>query len=373
MRITTTRSWARSWQSELARPVESWSLFVIIILRTERSLSDWWLCVWLTRDIRNMAKIAIIGLGLIGGSIGMALKSANLRDLRLAGYSRNPGTRSRARQKGAVDEAAVDLTSCVEGASMVILATPVISMEGILQAIAPFLGDGCVVTDAASTKQLVGEWASKSLPQGVSFVGGHPMAGKETAGIEAAEPGLFKGCTYCICPSPSAAPAAVESVVGMTNLLGARPYFIDALEHDSYVAAISHLPMLLSTALVSATTGSPAWKEMSRLASSGFRDTTRLASSDPVMSRDIYLTNRESLGRWVDALIDEIQSLRSSIAAGETGLEDRLSRIKEARDRWQRGEPPGEVPKVEEPAGGWGHFLLGRLSTQISNPRVKRP
>lgn len=317
-----------------------------------------------------MKKISIVGLGLIGGSLGLALKGAGIEGLELSGYSRRPEAAAKARARGAIDEQARSLAACVEGAGLVILATPVAAMESILQAIGPLVREGCIVTDVASTKAMVMRWASETLPQGVSFVGGHPMAGKEVAGIEGAEPGLFGGCTYCLCPSPSAAPEAVETLVSMVNLLRAKPYFVDPVEHDFYVAGISHLPMLVSTALVAATAGSSAWREMSRLAATGYRDATRLASSDPVMSGDIYTTNRESLERWLDLLMGELESLRENIATGGSELEARLRQIKEARDRWQRGEAvPAEA--TVEPPGGWGRFLFGSLLSGASPGRRK--
>lgn len=314
----------------------------------------------------SVKKVTIIGLGLIGGSVGMALRSAGLRDLQVAGYSRSAATRSRSVARGAVDETARSLAGAVEGAGLVILAIPVMSMESVLKELGDVLAPGSVVTDVASTKTAVLRWAAEALPDRVFFVGGHPMAGKEASGIDAADPGLFRGCTYCICPAPGASAAAVETVVSLANVLGARPYFLDPKEHDSFVAGISHLPMLLSTALVSATAGSAAWREMSRLASSGYRDTTRLASSDPIMSRDIYLTNRESLSRWADALIAELERLRREINGDGSELEASLRRVKEARDRWQQGGPVEEREQPPEvPEGGWGHLLLGNL---LSSP-----
>ncbi|MDP2937097.1 MAG: prephenate dehydrogenase/arogenate dehydrogenase family protein [Dehalococcoidia bacterium] len=311
-----------------------------------------------------MKKIAIIGLGLIGGSLGLALRGSGQDNLHLVGFSRRPEAAAKARQRGAVDEVARSLVECAEGAGLIVLATPVLAMEPILREIGTVVPKGAIVTDVASTKVMVVKWASESLPEGVSFVGGHPMAGTESSGIEAAEGSLFKGCVYCLCPAEGVAPPAVETVVSMVNLVGARPYFLDPSEHDSYVAAISHLPMLISTALVSATTGSPAWREMSRLAATGYRDTSRLASSDPVMSRDIYRTNRESLGKWLDLFIREAQGLMEDITSGDPELETKLRKVKEARDRWQRGEvAPSEA--AAEPPGGLGRFFLGNL---LSSP-----
>ncbi|HLB12307.1 MAG TPA: prephenate dehydrogenase/arogenate dehydrogenase family protein, partial [Dehalococcoidia bacterium] len=167
-----------------------------------------------------MKKIAIVGLGLIGGSLGLALRGVGIPGVHLTGYTRRSETAFRARQRGAVDEIAGSLASCVEGAGLVIVATPVAAMQSILGEIGSYLQEGCVVTDVASTKKMVMDWAAQSLPRGVSFVGGHTMAGKEIAGIEAAEGSLFKGSTYCLCPGQGAVPAAVETVVSMVGLVG---------------------------------------------------------------------------------------------------------------------------------------------------------
>ncbi|MDO8690470.1 MAG: prephenate dehydrogenase/arogenate dehydrogenase family protein, partial [Dehalococcoidia bacterium] len=288
-------------------------------------------------------------------------------DTRRVGFSQSQATRAKARHAGAVDETAGSLSSCVEGASLVILATPVMAIEGILREIGPVLAEGCIVTDVASTKSSVMGWAAGSLPESVSFVGGHPMAGKEVAGIGAADAGLFSGCTYCICAAPETAPLAVDTVAGLATLLGATPFFLEPAEHDSLVAGISHLPMLLSTALVSATTSSPAWRELSRLASSGYRDTTRLASSDPVMSRDIYLTNQENLGRWLDILIGELEELRRDINDGAEALEAKLRRIKDERDRWQAGTAgSAPAPSAGSLDMGVGHLFFGDLPSHLS-------
>jgi prephenate dehydrogenase len=308
-----------------------------------------------------MKRIAIIGLGLIGGSMGLALKAAGLSDTLLVGYSRRQETGVKARRLGAVDEVAGDLASCVAGAGLVILATPVMAMEKVLKGIAPHLKEGCIVTDVASTKAQVMAWAKTYLPDTVSYVGGHPMAGKELAGIEAAEAGLFQGCVYCICPAPGAPPQAVEGVVGLAGLLGARPHFLDPLEHDSFVAGVSHLPILLSTTLVATVTGASSWREMAKLAATGFRDTSRLASSDPVVTRDIFLTNRESLLRWAAAFREELEHFCQLVEQGSPELERRLLAVKEARDRWLRGEVGEVTPVSPFPKEGWAHFFLGRL------------
>lgn len=286
-----------------------------------------------------MDKIAIIGLGLIGGSIGMALKQANPQGLQVVGYDAEPEAGRKAVKRGAVDKAPWRLSEVIEGAGMVIIATPVLSIRESMENIAEMVSPGCVVTDTGSTKEAILGWAEQYLPKEVSFVGGHPMAGKEVSGIDNADPKLFQGARYVVIPGKGADESAVKAVLDVVVLLGARPYFMHAQEHDSYVAAVSHLPILLSAALVSATTKSPAWRDMSRLAATGFRDVSRLAGGDPVMSLDICLTNREGIIYWLGEAIKELAAYREMVAAsgqqeGAERLGESLSKAWEARETW---------------------------------------
>ncbi|MFQ5925658.1 MAG: prephenate dehydrogenase [Dehalococcoidia bacterium] len=279
-----------------------------------------------------MTRIAIIGLGLIGGSMGLALKK--VADLELVGFARRPEVAAKALSIGAVDRAERNLLSAVEEADLVIIATPVVAIKEILAQIGERLSHGCIVTDTASTKAQVMGWAEEFLPSSVSFIGGHPMAGKEASGIEAADADLFTGCTYCLVPGRRANGEAINVVKGLVGQIGARPFFLDASEHDSLVAAISHLPLLLSAALVSTTARSPSWPQLAKLAATGFRDLTRLASGNPEMSRDICLTNREPILHWVDEYIKELGEFRRLVSEGGPEMEEAFIRAKEGRDRW---------------------------------------
>lgn len=308
-------------------------------------------------------KITIIGLGLIGGSLGLALRRAQV-PYEIVGHARHRSTTARARQRGAIDKGADSLPEAVDGAKLVIVATPPAAMEEVFRAMAPFLAPGGVVTDTASTKGQVMAWAAELLPAEVHFVGGHPMAGKETSGIDAAEADLFQGCIYCLVPSLRASAEAIEMVVGLVGVVSGRPYFVDAAEHDSFVAAISHLPFILSAALVNTTTASAAWREMGRLAAGGFRDTSRLAAGDPTMYRDICRTNRESILRWMDACMAELGRLRRLIEGGDEGLEQAFRQAKEAREGWEQlrreGLPPAERAGPFPSLGASvGHLFLG--------------
>jgi prephenate dehydrogenase len=258
-------------------------------------------------------QLSIIGLGLIGGSLGLALTQARLKDIEIIGYDRDANVTSAAQKAGAVDRSARNLEQAVRDASVVVVATPVLAMRRIFAEIAPHLRQGAIVTDTASTKHTVQKWAAEFLPDHVNFVGGHPMAGKETQGFNAAEAGLFREKAYCISPAAGASEEAVRAVMGIVYTVGARPVFMDGAEHDSYVAAISHLPLVLSTALFRLARSSAAWPELASLASSGFRDTTRLASGEPEMSHDICITNRENLVHWLDRYIREVAGLRDLI------------------------------------------------------------
>ncbi len=282
-----------------------------------------------------MAKrIAIVGLGLIGGSMGLALKRAGQEGQELVGYARRPETAERARKLGVIDGAESSLAGAVEKADLVILAIPIMSIKEVLSQIAPHLAAGAVVTDVASTKLQVMHWAEASLPQTASFVGGHPMAGKELSGIEVAEAGLFQGCTYCIVPGRGASDVAIQGIVDLARLVGGSPLFLTAGEHDYFAAGTSHLPLVLASALVMATARNPRWSKMADLAATGYSSTTRLASQHPRMNRDICLTNGDNIVTWIDEFTRELQRFRSLIAEGDLNLEQAFERARQARNAW---------------------------------------
>src|SRR5262245_54047060 len=299
-----------------------------------------------------MIKITIIGMGMIGTSLGMALRSADekeapLGQIQVTGYDKNNRATSDARGRLAIDREMRSLGEALREAQLVVVAVPVQAVREVFTAIAPVLPSGCVVTDMASVKNQVMDWARELLPTTVEVVGGHPMAGKERSGASAAEPDLFKGAVYCLTPSPRARQGAIDLVDAMVRQVGAKPYFIDPNEHDAYVAGVSHLPFLLSTALVELTSSSPGWKEMAPLAPTGFRDVSRLASGDPEMHRDICITNRAALSRWLDDAARLLLELREQVEAGDGDkLLALFERAREARERWLSGRPnlrPGEA------------------------------
>ncbi|MBA3469618.1 MAG: prephenate dehydrogenase/arogenate dehydrogenase family protein [Herpetosiphonaceae bacterium] len=298
--------------------------------------------------------IAILGTGLIGASLGLALGTADpettpLGKSRIIGYDADRHQLRVARGRLALDVEARSAAEAVKEADIVIIATPVQTVPDMMREIAPHLRYRALVTDVCSTKSAVLRWARELLPTSVSFVGGHPMAGRESAGADHAELDLFRGSIYCLCPPISAQPEAVDLATALVETIGAKPYFIDPDEHDAYVAGVSHLPFLLSTALTEAAVRSPAWREMQLLAASGFRDISRLAGGDPTMHRDICLTNTASITHWINESIRVLVEIRSLIDTNDhDGLTEIFTHAKAARDTWL-AQPGNQRPGEGEP------------------------
>jgi prephenate dehydrogenase len=279
-------------------------------------------------------RVAIIGLGLIGGSIGLALHKANAAQ-QVAGFDLGKGITNQARKKGAIDLPCSTDADAVRGAELVILATPVGAMRSLLQNLATSISPGAVVTDVASTKVQVINWAEEFLPSTAAFVGGHPMTGKEVSGIEAADANLFQGRIYCLTPTLHTRPAAINKVSAFVEALGARVRFLEPAEHDGQVASVSHLPFVASSALMTTVAESSAWGDAAMLAAGGFRDMSRLAAGDPAMYRDICMTNSNAITRSLDAYIANLSTLRDRIAAHDRSLDETFARAQEQRQHWQ--------------------------------------
>jgi prephenate dehydrogenase len=317
-------------------------------------------------------RITIIGTGLIGGSLGLALKAAGPAGVEIVGHDADRTISGKAEKAGAIDRAEQHLPRAVEGAGMVIIAVPVLSVREVMQQIAPDLGEGAVVTDTTSTKAHVMAWAKEMLPEHVNFVGGHPMAGKENAGIENAEPGLFQGRAYCVCPAVDASDSAVRSVLGLARLAGADPMFMDAEEHDIYAAAVSHLPLMMSTALFSMLRSSPAWPDMGMMASTGFRDVTRLASGDPAMSHGIWVTNREAMIHWLERMSEELRRYRDMLKdAQDEALLETFFKAQIDREVFLR-EPPRRQAEAAVGKVDTGEAMLSMLVGGMMAKNIKR-
>jgi prephenate dehydrogenase len=312
-------------------------------------------------------RITIVGLGLIGGSIGLALRQAG-NDYEVVGHDREHAVAGQARKLGAVSKTEWNLISACEQADLIIIATPVVAIKETLTAIAPYLKPGCLITDTGSIKGPVVAWAKEILPDTVNFVGGNPIISQEGSlptGIEGARADLFQGGLYCLTPLSEAAPQAVQLATDLVHLLGAKPFFLDAAEHDGLVAGVDHLPFVLSAALLGTTVQSPAWREMRKLAGDAFQSVTRFSSSDAATYRDACLTNGENIVRWIDACLARLEELREVIAAQEAEkLEKTFEEAMSVRDRWLRDKADGRWELAEEisaspPQQGFLRRLIG--------------
>lgn len=288
-------------------------------------------------------RIAIIGTGLIGSSIGLVLCGRKGRDYEVVGSDYNRSNAKDAKKMGAIDREVSSYKEAVKDAGLVILAVPVLATRPILENIAPLLDQGAVVTDTCSTKAAVMGWADELLGPGVSFVGGHPMAGKETSGPKAASADLFKGASWAVVPSPRATEEAVRIVHAMIILAGAETVYIDGAEHDQYVAGVSHVPILLSVALFRMARETPGWDDASILAGPAFKDLTRLASGAPTMSGDIMDTNRDAVLHWLGRFREELTEVEEAVKAGGEEMVDLFVKTSLDRDSFL-DSPPQRLP-----------------------------
>ncbi len=280
--------------------------------------------------------IAIFGVGLIGGSFALGLKAAGAAK-RVIGLGRNPANIAHALQLGVIDEASKD-PAVVAGADLVFIATPVGQMGTIMRAIAPHLGPGTVVTDGGSTKRDVAALAYRLLgKRAAQFVPGHPIAGAEHSGVSAARADLYQQRKVVLTPLPENSERSIRRVRAAWRLCGARLFRMQPAEHDRVFAAVSHLPHLLSYALVDQVARHPNGKALFEYAAGGFRDFTRIASSHPEMWRDICIANRKALLAELAGYQRELAEMKQLLQKGDAaGLEKIFSRARDARNRWLR-------------------------------------
>lgn len=309
-----------------------------------------------------MQRIAIIGMGLIGSSLGMALK-ANSRDLEVIGYDIDSKTHNRAKKDKFVDRTEWRLPDAVRDADLVVLATPVLAMRELMVDMGPHLKPGATVTDTATTKRQVLAWASELLPEKVGFVGGDPLAGGARSGQDNARADLFTGASYAVLPAVKAPEDSVKTVVQMIEAVGAKPFFVDLHEHDTAVAAVSHLPVIMSSALMMAAAASPSWREISKFASDDFKSMTTLAGQDPQVSLGIAASNADMISHWIDAIIAELSDLQAMIAHEtrsdkEGPLMQTLVNAWEARKRYEAGVSMGEFERPALPSAGEGMMQM---------------
>lgn len=287
-------------------------------------------------------RLTIIGTGLIGGSLGLAW-ARRRPDLTIVGHDR-PDVLERAEERGAIDEKAADPVSAVSDTDLVVIATPLATTVRMLDTIADALPDGCLVTDVASVKEPVLDQAEEVLPDHVTFLGGHPMAGAEHSGIDHADRLLFENAVYSLCLPDDADGADLDGplapLVELVEATGSRPLVLDAARHDRLVAATSHVPQLLSVALVNLVANTEDDKDEDlalQLAGGGFRDMTRIASSPFDMWRDVLVGNEREIHDALSRLRRGLRTLRNRLIEEDLeALEDAFEDARTARDAMPR-------------------------------------
>jgi prephenate dehydrogenase len=270
-----------------------------------------------------VATVAVIGLGLMGSSFALALKEAR-PDTVIVGADTDPTTLRKALDRGVVASASAD-ASVAEMADVIVIGAPIRAMREIFGQLKGKT-EGRVVTDMASTKADVMAWASSA---GIDLVGGHPMCGKETSGIDAADSSVFKDAAWVVTRSEPVLTDLIKAV-------GAHPVVMDADTHDRLVAGVSHTAFLLSVGYVLALSRRPDWPDASRLAAGGFRDMSRLAAGDPQLYAGVTRTNRVNLLEQLDAISAELARLRRHLEADDPRLVELFEEARAVRERWSR-------------------------------------
>jgi prephenate dehydrogenase len=288
--------------------------------------------------VRRLKRVAIIGVGLIGGSFALALRRA-MGGITIVGVDRDAQALERAAALGVIDMVAESVSEAAQGSELVVVAVPVRAVGPVLHDVALALAPDAVVTDVGSTKAEVTRVAREELRAAFPrFVPGHPIAGREASGVEAASAELFRGARVVLSPTKETAPDALELVRSCWEGMGARVAELDAARHDEILAAVSHLPHLLSFALVSEITGRPNAAELFSFAAGGFRDFTRIAASSPEMWRDIALQNRAALLAELDHYAARLAVFRELVDKGDgPGLQRLMAEARASRQALAAG------------------------------------
>ncbi len=257
--------------------------------------------------MKDLRQITVIGLGLLGGSISLAVLRSFTR-VKVIGYTHRPSTRTKARGLAVATEVVDCLKSSVSEADIVVLATPIVTFEKIFSEIADALPNGCIVTDVGSTKVLPHRWAAKKLPKSVHYVGSHPIAGSEQRGIEFARDDLFDGAMCILTTTKKTNRQAVQTLKKFWSKLGCSVKSMTPAEHDRIFANVSHLPHITAAALINANNN-----EELKFAGKGFMDTSRIASGPVNIWADVLLTNANNTTKGIDKIIAELVKLKKAI------------------------------------------------------------
>jgi len=266
-------------------------------------------------------KVCIVGLGLIGGSIGLAIKRSNISN-QITGYARSNSTLERAIELGLVDSVKDNLKDAVNNSDLVILATPLSTFRELVEEMSPFLKKGCIITDTGSAKLTVIEDLKDILPNGVEFIPGHPIAGTEESGPDAGFAELFDNRWCILTPTEDNSSNAVDLVKDFWESIGSKVEIMDPMHHDKVLAITSHIPHLIAFNIVGTANNlaNVTEKEVVKYSAGGFRDFTRIAASDPKMWSDIFTYNSDAVLEMLDLFSNDLAKLKAAVIKKDSDL-----------------------------------------------------
>jgi prephenate dehydrogenase len=315
-----------------------------------------------------MPQITIIGLDTVGASLGLALRKTE-QPASLVGVERDPLMVRRAQQAGAVERVERWAENACKNAGLVIVTEPMSRLHDILEAVAGSLPQGCVVTATAPLIAPVLAWADALLPESVSFVAGHPIL-DPTQANDVISSELFHQAQYCIVPSVKATSSAMDLVSQLAASVGARPFFLDAAEHDGLVTAVESLPGLLGMALMSAAADASSWRDMRRVAGASFARATSSAEADPQEAAVMWRANRDNVARWLETYCAKLGDVRAALLSDdESALVRLLTNAREARALWLKDHQSGNW----EGAAPMPKVSIGTLLGQMVLPQRRAP
>jgi len=259
-------------------------------------------------------RVSIIGVGLLGGSLAKVMRKRGLATS-LVGFGRNKANLQEAKNLGIIDQVAPDIKSAVEDADLIVLCSPVQTISQLVTKMAPHIKPGCLVTDVGSVKEPLVKEVATLIPEGVFFVGAHPIAGGEKSGFRVSSETLFEGACCIVTPTDKTEPSALKRVIELWETIGTRVSTMDVKEHDFIFGAVSHLPHVLIFALMN-TLGSlksDNYDQITSFSGAGLKDITRIAGGEPVMWRDICISNKDSILHCLSRFQETLNRLKSGI------------------------------------------------------------
>jgi prephenate dehydrogenase len=294
-------------------------------------------------------QITIVGLGLIGSSAGLALRRYEEKVV-VVGHDKDSKLAAKAKKMGAVDRTEWNLINAVSEADRVLLAVPADQIKGVLATVAKDLKAGCILVDTAEVKAPVLRWASELLPKEAHLIGGHPILMVENPNIEGASASLFENKLFCLTPDVGSEASAVRLAADLVEAMGAKPFFLDAAEHDSMVAAVEHIPAILAGAILEATGGSSGWLDMRKLAASQFYSSTLIMAESGSGAAEACAANRDNVLYWLDRLTAVLRAWRQNLAEGNSeALVKAFDSGLEARHNWLGALASGNWEEIITP------------------------